>query len=146
MAYRECSYYYYLLPVWIKWYGIIQIHGCSDNTFNLQVYKRLNHVGVCMSYSAVLQLVENISLLHAVPLEQWISDGTIFKFWGDNVDKKKQVRDVRSDNQGKMVHMYSLLVGCSRVPGTSLSCTGKLQSCHQCSLHHFCQIRMMCTA
>ena len=79
-----------------------------------------------MSYSAVLQLVEKISLLHAVPLEQWISDGTIFKFWGDNVDKKKQVRDVRSDNQGKMVHMYSLLVGRSRVPGTSLSCTGQV--------------------
>lgn len=35
---------------------MIIIVAASDNTFNLQVYKRLNHVGVCMSYSAVLQI------------------------------------------------------------------------------------------
>lgn len=70
--------------------------------------------------------MEKISLLHAVLLEQWIRDGVIFKFWGDNVDKKNQVCDVRSDNQGKMVHMYSLLAGRSRIPGTGLSCTGQV--------------------
>lgn len=37
-----------------------------------------------------------------------------FEFWGDNVDKKRSVRDVRSDNQGDLLHMYSMLAGCSR--------------------------------
>ena len=37
------------------------------------------------------------------------------KFVGDNVDKNKGVRDVRSDHQGKMHNMFSLLAVKGRV-------------------------------
>ena len=90
------------------------------------MYNRLNHVGVCISYTATLKLVGEVSQIHEVPLQQWIQDDIIFKFWGDNVDKKRGVRDVRSDNQATMLHMYSLLVGRSRIPGIGLSRTGQV--------------------
>jgi hypothetical protein len=54
----------------------------------------MNHVGVCMSYTATLSLLDEISLLHTTLLQQWIADDVQIKFWGDNVDEKKGVRDV----------------------------------------------------
>ena len=43
--------------------------------------------------------------------------------WGDNVDKKKGVRDVRSDHHGSLLHRYSILAGHSHVQASELSCT-----------------------
>ena len=43
-------------------------------------------------------MIDNISKLHNVPIQQWISDGAVFKFWGDNVEKQRRVRDLRSDH------------------------------------------------
>ena len=63
-----------------------------------------------------------------LPLQQWIADNIIFKFWGDNVDRKRQVRDVRSDHQGEMIHMYSILAGKSRTQTQTLSRTGVVSS------------------
>ena len=40
------------------------------------------------------------------------------------MDKKTNVCDVRSDHQGNMLHMYSILAGKSRTPEKSLSRTG----------------------
>lgn len=57
-----------------------------------------------MSYKKTLTIVEEISKLHTEPLSKWIENGVPFKFWGDNVDKKRSVRDVRSDNQGDLLH------------------------------------------
>ena len=49
-----------------------------------------------------------------------------FKFWGDNVDKSRRVRDLRSDHLGAMLHMFSLIVGKSRTPAPELSHRGQL--------------------
>lgn len=68
--------------------------------------------------------MDELSLSHTVPLKKWLEEGAVFKFWGDNVDKKKKVRDPRSDNNGEMVHMYSLLVGRSRTPAPELLHSG----------------------
>ena len=57
-------------------------------------------------------------------MAQWISEDVIFKFWGDNVDKKRGVKDVRSDHQKSLVHMYSILAGRSRTPASHLSHQG----------------------
>ena len=94
------------------------------------MYTRLNHLKVCVSYNATLTLIKEISQHHASPLQQWIADGVIFKFWGDNVDRKRKVRDVRSDHQGEMLHMYSILVGRSRTQtqAEALSRTGSVGS------------------
>ena len=51
-------------------------------------------------------------------------DGVTFKFWGDNVDKKRGVRDVGSDHQKSMVHMYSILAGRSCTPALHVSDEG----------------------
>ena len=74
----------------------------------LQVYTRLNHLNVALSYNTVLKLVNNISERHKAPLERWIKEGASFKFVGDNVDKKRGMRDIRSDHRGELKHMYSL--------------------------------------
>ena len=57
-------------------------------------------------------------------MTQWITEGVTFKFWGDNVGKKRGVRDVRSDHQKSMVPMYSILAGRSRTPALHLSDEG----------------------
>ena len=92
------------------------------------MYERLNHVNVCISYTATLSLMDEVSSMHTIPLAKWIADGEVVKFWGDNVDKKKKARDVRSDHHGEMVHMYSVLAGKSRTPAPQLSHVGHISS------------------
>ena len=46
----------------------------------------------------------------------WVREGVDFKFVGDNVDKKRDVRDIRADCRGEMKHMFSILAVQSRVP------------------------------
>ena len=74
------------------------------------MYTRLNHLNATVSYTATLKAVNEISCLHKVPLQQWIADGIQFKFVGDNVNKKKGVRDIQSDHQSQLHHMFSMLV------------------------------------
>lgn len=91
-----------------------------------------------MSYSATLRLAELLSETHIVPLQKWIEEGVVFKFWGDNVDTQINVRDPRSDNQGKMIHMVSLLGGRSRTPAPELPHTGDdLSKLDGLSIEHF---------
>ena len=68
--------------------------------------------------------MDDLSQTHTVPLQKWIDEGVVFKFWGDNVDKQLKVRDLRSDHKGEMVHMFSLLAGRSRTPAPELSHSG----------------------
>ena len=79
---------------------------------------------MCVSYSATLRLMDELSKHHIVPLEKWIEEGVVFKFWGDNVDKQRKVRDLRSDNRGQLIHMFSLVVGRSRTPAPELLHSG----------------------
>ena len=81
-----------------------------------------------MSYTPTLKLIDDISKLHTIPLLQWITDDVLIKFWGDNVDKKRGVRDVRSDHHGSLLHMYSILAGRSRTNAKDLSPTGCVSS------------------
>ena len=74
------------------------------------MYTRLNNVGVLASYPARVKAVKEISKLHKVPAEEWLTKGMDVKIVGDNVDKKVGVRVLRSDHRGDMVHMYSMLV------------------------------------
>ena len=90
----------------------------------MQAQSRLNHVNVCLSYTGMLDLISEVSKLHQVPLQQWIADGQRFKFAGDNVDKHIRVRDVRSDHQATLHHMYSIIAVRNRVDTSQMSCTG----------------------
>ena len=92
------------------------------------MYARLNHVNACTSYSATLDMVNDISKFNTAPIKKWIEEGTVFKFWGDNVDKQQKVRDIRSDHQSTMLHMYSILVASSRTQGSLLSHRGRVSS------------------
>ena len=60
-------------------------------------------------------MIEQVSTLHCDPLREWIASGEPVKFVGDNVNKKRGVRDIRSDHQGSMLNMYSMLVVKGRV-------------------------------
>ena len=94
---------------------------------HLHTYSRCKNAStMCMSYPATLRLIDGVSKLHTIPIKKWIKEGTVFKFWGDNVDKQRHVRDLRSDHQGEMLHMFSLLVGRSRTPAPEHPFTGQL--------------------
>lgn len=78
-----------------------------------------------MSYSSTLRLIDIISKEYDVPLKKWIAEGRTFKYVSDNLDKTRRVRDLRSDNQGKLLHMYSIIAIATRVPHPTLSKTGR---------------------
>ena len=81
----------------------------------MQVYKRLNHLNITVSYNFILRVVEEISKHHLLPLSKWISEGAYVKFVSDNVDTRKRVREIRSDHHDINYHMYSMLVVKARV-------------------------------
>lgn len=91
-----------------------------------QVYTRLKQVGICLSYNTTLNLMDDIGKLHTAPLQQWISRNLPIKLWGDNVDKKRGTRDKRSDRQGELLHMYSIVARLSRTPSTTFSHSGSV--------------------
>ena len=64
---------------------------------------------ITLSYKAVLQIVSEIGERHLIPLQRWLEAGEYVQFIADNVDKRKSVRDVRSDSQAKLHHMYSMI-------------------------------------
>ena len=79
------------------------------------MFTRLNHLNVALSYTGTLKVIDDVSALHTVPLQQWIASDTPVKFIGDNVNKKRGVRDITSDHQSAMLNMYSMLVVRGRV-------------------------------
>ena len=91
------------------------------------MYTWLNQLNVCLGYQATLNLLSTISKQHIIPIQNWIAEGTSFKFVGDNVDKQQKARDVRSDHKGQMYHMYSILALKSQVPMPQLPHTGSLE-------------------
>ena len=108
-----------------------------NNYTIIQVYARLNHVGVALSYTGTLKVVSDISSMHEAPLKKWISSGLPIKFIGDNVDKRKDVRDIRSNHHHSLVHMYSLLVIRPRAYDSSLSTTGSTENLHKLDASSF---------
>lgn len=82
----------------------------------LQVFTRLNHLNITISYTAVQKLALAISKLNEVPIKVWIQAKEALKFFGDNVDMSIGVRDLRSDHLKHLYHMYSVLAVKSRVP------------------------------
>ena len=92
------------------------------------MYTRLNHLNICLSYNTTLTLVQDISKDHTLPLQQWIADDNIFKFWGNNVDKRRNACDIHSNHQNNMLYMYSILVGKSCTSEKSLARTGRVAS------------------
>ena len=81
-----------------------------------QVFTRLNHLNITLSYKAVPQIVSEIGECHLIPLQRRLEAGEYVQFIADNVDKRKSVRDVRSDSQAKLHHMYSMIAVKARIP------------------------------
>lgn len=75
---------------------------------------------MCATISYQAFATDTISKHRKVPIESWIREGIEFKFVGDNVGKKKGVRDIREDNHGELKHMYSMIVVQSHVTSTSV--------------------------
>jgi hypothetical protein len=59
------------------------------------------------------------------------------KFYSDNVDKHKGVRDIRTDHRGGLIHMYSVNAVSTRVPLSSLSNTGTTGNLRRMQAHKF---------
>ncbi len=68
-----------------------------------------------LGYNAIVRRVKSISEGHTKVLDKWLSEGAFVKFVGDNVDKQINVRDVRSDHHGKLIHMFSIFAVKARV-------------------------------
>ena len=100
----------------------------------IYVFTRLNHFSVTVSYNAVLKLLSEISKRNDVPIQRWIQESATFKFVGDNVAKLKGVRNITSQHQGHLCHMYSLLAVKNRVnpPHTSFCVFSTFINRYQC--------------
>ena len=61
----------------------------------------------------------------------------IFKFVSDNVDTHKGVRDIRTDNRGSLIHMYSIHSVFTRVPLLYLSNAGTTGNLQRMQAHEF---------
>lgn len=83
--------------------------------FLFQVYERLNHLGVTISYCSVINLVKEISRRHTATLRRWITEGYLIKFVGDNVNWQIKVRQVRLDHKDHMQSMYIVIAIQNRV-------------------------------
>ena len=70
---------------------------------------------VTLSYDAILNQVNEISLHHTKVMDEWLREGSFVKFVGDNVDKQCNVRDIRTDHHGELRHMFSLLAIKARI-------------------------------
>lgn len=81
--------------------------------------------------------MDEISKLHTVPIQDWIKNNVIFKFWGDNVNKQQKVRDYRSDHHGQMLNMYSINVGRTRTPAPELQHSGHLSQLKEVPVESF---------
>ena len=66
--------------------------------------------------------------MHEAPLKKWNASALPIKFIGDNVDKRKDVRDIRSNHHHSLVHMYSLLVVRPHAYDSSLSTAGSTEN------------------
>ena len=102
------------------------VHVCIAYVYFIcvfQVYTYLNRLNVTLSYNAMLKLVSDVSKNNEVPLKKWIGESSPpnVKFIGDNVSKRVGVRDIRSDHQSHLKHMYSILVVKGRVPNPPAS-------------------------
>ena len=74
----------------------------------MQVYKRLTHLNITISYNVLLRVIEEISKRHLLPLSKWLAEGAFVKFVSDNVGTRSKVRDVRYDHHDVLHQMYSI--------------------------------------
>ena len=108
-----------------------------NNSLGTQVFTRLNHVNMCVSYPATLRLMDEVAKLHSVPIQSWIKNKSIVKFYGDNLDLQRRVRDYRSDSNGEMMHMYSMVLSRSRTPAPKLQHTGHISKLTEVPINSF---------
>lgn len=85
-------------------------------------------MNVCISYPAVLALVEKVSQLYTAPLATWIANNDVVKFCADNVNNKRKPHDQQLDNKSEMLNMYSILSRKSRTPAPLLPHDGKIEN------------------
>lgn len=80
----------------------------------MQVYTRLNKLGICLSHKAVIRIVKRRGDNHDKPLRVWqasVSESGSashlpygYIIVGDNIDKRVNPRTMRLDNQMKSLH------------------------------------------
>ena len=93
----------------------------------------------CVGYTATVKLVEDVGQLFTAPLDKWIADNVNWGGGGGgggNLDHKRSVRDVRSDDQGSM---YSMIAGRSRTPALELPRTGQVAPLYSIASDFFLQ-------
>ena len=102
------------------------------NKYYTQIYAQFNHLSLALSYTGTLKVVQQLSESQKLPLIDWLKEGAPVKYISDNVNKKKKVRDIRSDHQSKMHNMYSILVTKGRVslPHSGLEASDHTSTCH----------------
>lgn len=91
----------------------------------MQVYTRLNKLGVCLSHKAVTRIVKKMGENHDRPLRVWQASVNesdygsrvpyVYIIVGDNIDKRVTPRTMRLDNQVRSLHYFHAFAALSRV-------------------------------
>ena len=71
------------------------------------MYDRMHRLGLCMSYTRTLEVIETVGGFHASTLADALKDGKYIRFIGDNLNFTVDVHDERLASHKHMVHMFA---------------------------------------
>ena len=81
----------------------------------LQTWTQLNHINVTISYDAILNRVNKISLHHTKVMDKWLSEGAFVKLVGDNVSVMYETSGVITTGNLDTCSAYTVLAIKARI-------------------------------
>ena len=90
--------------------SFIIVFFCINLFLSIQVFDRLQPLGVCLSYSGGLQLLDSYAGHFNRDVIDALLSGKRIRLVGDNINWKTNVNDERQDHHGKMHHAFGSTV------------------------------------
>ena len=119
----------------------------------LQVFTRLNKLGVSLSHKSALRLVFSMGEKHDETVNQWKVALEVepppakgFVIVGDNIDKRITPRNMRIDHQVQSLHYFHSFAARNRIPTSHLDDNQQLKDINELSLSDFLPTVADCTA
>jgi len=90
---------------------VIYIYAiCFELISHLQVFDRLEPVGICLSYCCTERVIDGIRVDFDKSVVEAVKEGKTIRLVGDNVNLSVGVRDERSNRHGKMLNYFGSAV------------------------------------
>lgn len=127
--------------------------------YSTQVYNRLSKLGISVTHSTVVQVVQKLGEKHDQVVRDWRaalecgsadSNGTVapsrsFVLVGDNIDKRVTPREMRVGSQVQSLHYFHSYAALNRIDTSHLDDTKPLGSLRDLPLSTFLPTTTDCT-